>query len=986
VEIPDRIRNIPGLRLIKIKKDDKKRPAEKYYLTKKNYSLPSPLIEGWIRGGGNYGVLAGFPNEKGLELIIFDADDLDRLKELGILQKLPPTFTVRTGGGGEHRYYWITGFDGKIVLYDPVLKDEKGDFLHLGEILPRGFFVIGPGSIHRSGKRYEVVDDREIATITIEQLNQAIAGLCTKKTDWKKNKEAHDPKNHQTRGWKEEVDISKIAYPLHAKLGVGGEIVGENPIHRHRNMKNEGKNNFSINTNKNVWHCFSCNSGGGWVEWLAVREGIIGCEDAGPDCLTREQFIQVMKVAENEGLIKPYQPRHHEPVARSISKGDALSDVQVFEKFPDIPTPRGMTAVHAAPRNGKTREAVKRMMSEVEGNYFSHNHATVGHAFRIFSEMGGESAVWLEGKTQPGMCRFNVNSCANCPLKPNEHRPETPEEEAIGKETGIGYFEMKDKAAQLLREKKVLTKDDIPPDTCPYYTLQFAEKAASYVFTVVQNISRVGPREMVVIDEDPAVQFFYTSSICVAEIKQTRREVHVKNNLSNLEDELRGIINSRKPKHTKEYAKKALEILEAIENNGKRSAEKLAKAIKGVLKGWEAPHRYVRPEVRDDEEITFGVLARCLGHLYKKEPVAIISGWGGYKKVFLIGDASKPVYDIDWVWTADKVIVIGATLAKMFVREFEGRVWEIPEFQNKDRFIVIRVDSPDLDGRGRHNRQKKMILDIVKEIASVEEGRRYPVLVLTGSKVVQKHAGDMIGKAYLSTNDREEDQDWNYAGGHPNIVYQNSAMARGIDVKPYNVIAAYDTNYAQPYWRIANSDIADRMVSDETTNSVLRISPTPQNDREMAKVILIPKDDAWKIQYLEGREIDLTIKEKIIGIIIRDLGITGIMELQENGGTNQTKYGLNYVGAKERMDELFKTTSDVYNNKEIDTAAAIIRGWIGTQKNHSKWHTLHAMEKMTGIAHALARLAVAKLKFKGQIEQRRRGRSTMWKYKTATGE
>ena len=42
VEIPDRIRNIPGLRLIKIKKDDKKRPAEKYYLTKKNYSLPSP--------------------------------------------------------------------------------------------------------------------------------------------------------------------------------------------------------------------------------------------------------------------------------------------------------------------------------------------------------------------------------------------------------------------------------------------------------------------------------------------------------------------------------------------------------------------------------------------------------------------------------------------------------------------------------------------------------------------------------------------------------------------------------------------------------------------------------------------------------------------------------------------------------------------------------------------------------------------------------
>jgi len=76
----------------------------------------------------------------------------------------------------------------------------------------------------------------------------------------------------------------------------------------------------------------------------------------------------------------------------------------------------------------------------------------------------------------------------------------------------------------------------------------------------------------------------------------------------------------------------------------------------------------------------------------------------------------------------------------------------------------------------------------------------------------------------------------------------------------------------------------------------------------------------------------------------------------------------------------------VYNNKEIDTAAAIILGWIRTQKNHPKWHTLHAIEKMTGIAHALARLAVTKLRFKSQIEQRRRGRSTVWKYKTATGE
>ena len=202
VEIPDRIRNTPGLRLIKINKDDKKKPAEKDYLTKKNYALPSPLIEGWIRGEGNYGILAGFPNEKGEDLIIFDADELDRLRELGVLQKFPPTLTVRTGGGGEHRYYWIMGFDGKVILYDPVLKDEEGDFLHLGEILHKRFFVIGPGSIHSSGKRYEIIDDREIATIRIEQLREAIAGLKTKKKDRKENTDTYDSKQYSRGGWR----------------------------------------------------------------------------------------------------------------------------------------------------------------------------------------------------------------------------------------------------------------------------------------------------------------------------------------------------------------------------------------------------------------------------------------------------------------------------------------------------------------------------------------------------------------------------------------------------------------------------------------------------------------------------------------------------------------------------------------------------------------------------------------------------------------
>lgn len=213
IEIPDRICSTLGLHLIKIKKDDKKKPAEREFLTKNNYQLPSLAIEGWVRGGGNYGILAGFPNENGEELIIFDADLIERLRDLGVLQRLPLTFTVRTGGGGEHRYYWIVGLDGKIVLFDPTLKDDDGDYVHLGEIQHRGSYAIGPGSIHRSGKRYEVIDDREIATITVDQLMEAIAALRTSKKEKHQRETTRDENAVKTMCLRDEVDISRICYP-----------------------------------------------------------------------------------------------------------------------------------------------------------------------------------------------------------------------------------------------------------------------------------------------------------------------------------------------------------------------------------------------------------------------------------------------------------------------------------------------------------------------------------------------------------------------------------------------------------------------------------------------------------------------------------------------------------------------------------------------------------------------------------------------------
>jgi predicted transcriptional regulator len=84
------------------------------------------------------------------------------------------------------------------------------------------------------------------------------------------------------------------------------------------------------------------------------------------------------------------------------------------------------------------------------------------------------------------------------------------------------------------------------------------------------------------------------------------------------------------------------------------------------------------------------------------------------------------------------------------------------------------------------------------------------------------------------------------------------------------------------------------------------------------------------------------------------------------------------------MNELFKTTSDVFSDMEIETAEEIVRKTIRTQKNHAKWHTLYAIGQVTGISYALLRLAVARLRSKNLVERRKRGRSYVWRYKATT--
>ncbi|WP_158855023.1 bifunctional DNA primase/polymerase [Halorhabdus sp. CUG00001] len=115
---------------------------------------------------GNYGVMAGDG------LVIVDIDDYDGNQPVpDSVTSLPPTFTVETPHGGEHRYYAVS---------DAVSNSWRG----WGEIRAENQYVVGPGSDLDScskdwhdcsaddAGRYAVLDDRPLAHISQSALPQ----------------------------------------------------------------------------------------------------------------------------------------------------------------------------------------------------------------------------------------------------------------------------------------------------------------------------------------------------------------------------------------------------------------------------------------------------------------------------------------------------------------------------------------------------------------------------------------------------------------------------------------------------------------------------------------------------------------------------------------------------------------------------------------------------------------------------------------------
>jgi hypothetical protein len=960
IEIPPQLTCIEGARFIKIDKrvGGGKKPAEKGWNKDKNYSAGDLAIQGHIWGGGNYGIATG----RG-DLCCIDADVFDRLVELGVIAKIPKTFTVRTGRtSSEGRHYWllVEGI-GKIVLYDPVKteigKNGKEEPAHLGEIQGMNFYAIGPGSIHKSGRKYEIIDDSPVARITIDELNSIISGLITNETKKTERIINYIPSDQSTV--RDDVDITRIAMPsgnvVRRKGPKGIELQGENPLH----SRSENGTNFSINTTNNTWFCFRHWKGGGWVELLAIREGICNCGDT----LSKTQFRQTMERARQLGLIEERDELTDIPVIDITVKAEKEDADELPDKIPD----GNVIELIAPPRTGKTHKVILWLKQAGSGNYITHTHAIAEHAVKIAKEIGISSAVWVIGISQPGACRFDKN-CASCPLKPT-------------RET---FYQHQREAEMLLRDKGVLTSRDVPKNMCPYMTLKAAEKVAQYAFTVVNNINNITPRTTVILDEEPVLSYFYPGSIEVATMRVRKGESNEINYIDRsveLQSRLHAILHERKKPAFKEYAKKIEEISNIINSRQENeTVRNIADKIEAALKDFHPEHREVDTEQSNgDSDLSMEQCVRCLGKLYTDAPVLIMNKRGGYQSIYILGDDSHTAYSMGWMEHAEKVIVIAQTRGKLFIEEFGGSIVEVKKFRYDDRFTVIGVDEEATAGRAK-TAQKKKILEIANGLwGTTENSKRIPFLMLTGSKKEQDAVARKISGATRLSNERERGMESEFVSGKPAIFYQNSVISRGLDVDQYNLLLVMSTAFAQPFWSVKDKNVEAAIIADETTNSVLRISPTIRNDEGMMKIIVMPRADIPKIEkYLSNITVNSHTANQI-ALMLRSINVGGMVETNGRKEIKVVCTGIKVEDGRNRMLEALENVDAMVDPEETEAIAAKIVELVNNKcRRNGSAMTTKAIKNAIGIGDAKVRVALSYIQYKKMLTTKWTGKNLKW--------
>lgn len=245
MEIPKQLQK-EGIKFVLLEKSGKK-PFQKEWQKKEIFYDDNKLLN-HIKDGGNYGVIGGGINE----LIIIDFDDESVQQDA--IQVLPTTFTIKTGSGLLHKYYFSNKCDSFKVF---------GENLEtFADIQGEGKQVVGAGSTHPNGNKYEVVDDSPIARIDYSEA-KAIMMFFDKNPKNKENKieiPKLDIEDDFLQLIKSKLSMSDVLLSL-------GIDITKNPT---QCLLHDSVGGKCLGFTDEIAHCFHCD--GSWNIFSLIKE------------------------------------------------------------------------------------------------------------------------------------------------------------------------------------------------------------------------------------------------------------------------------------------------------------------------------------------------------------------------------------------------------------------------------------------------------------------------------------------------------------------------------------------------------------------------------------------------------------------------------------------------------------------------------------------------------------------------------------------
>lgn len=219
-------------------------------------------------------------NEKSTLMIDIDVFDKDLTeKDIEMIKKINktfPTFVCR----GQRGAKFILHFEGENKPIKNVW--TNGDKKHI-EIkgLMKQYCVIS-GS-HPEGMIYTQNISNPVKTINFDELNGILepiiteAGYIKEKQDTTERQAQKNYSPKQNNDIKKLIKINSIEQAIQPSNAVraGSGFNCTHPVHG----SSSNARNLSYNPSMDVWHCWACDSAGGILEWLSIKEGVCRCED-----------------------------------------------------------------------------------------------------------------------------------------------------------------------------------------------------------------------------------------------------------------------------------------------------------------------------------------------------------------------------------------------------------------------------------------------------------------------------------------------------------------------------------------------------------------------------------------------------------------------------------------------------------------------------------------------------------------------------------